>query len=114
MLRRIRGFGSVLAIVMLFNAIMSVRAGGSELDQRLPRNGNAVLTLDVAKLLDTPLAKTESWQSKLMSGYADRPLAVPAAAKQVAMTAFVHPATLDAIWQAAVVDLPGAPRLEPI
>src|SRR5438132_14370393 len=90
------------------------RADVAALAERLPHNGNAVMTLDVAKLLDTPLAKSESWQSKLMSGYADRPLAVPATARQIAMTGFIHPAALDAVWQAAVVDLPNPPRLEAV
>jgi hypothetical protein len=100
---------------LLLGCIGLARAGAAaELAKRLPTNGNAVLFMDVTALLDSPLAKTEGWQQKLMSGYADRPLAVSPAAKQVAMTAFVHPANLDAIWQAAVVEMPNAPRLEPI
>jgi len=106
---------TILGTTLIVLCFMSAALGeATSVAQRLPRTGNALITLDVAKLLDSPLAKAESWQSKLMSGYADRPLAIPATARQVAMTAYLHPTGLESIWQAAIVDLPNAPRLEPM
>src|SRR3954453_19249554 len=102
------------AAMVLLSVSVGRGAAAGELEQRLPHRGNAVMTVDIVKLLDTPLAKTEGWQSKLISGYADRPLPVPATAKAMAVTAFVHPATLDAIWQAAAVDEGRAPQIEAI
>ncbi len=81
---------------------------------RLPRQANAVMTIDVAKLLQSPLGKKLELQSKLASGYADRPLAVPATAKRVAIAALIHPGRMDSIWQAAVIEMSGKPRLEPL
>jgi hypothetical protein len=81
---------------------------------RLPDGANAVLTIDVEKLIASPWGKQNKLQSKLTSGYADRPLPVPANAKRVAVGALVNPVGMDAVWQAAVIELPGAPRLEPM
>ena len=62
---------AVLGFALALGHLVIGQTQASDLDQRLPHNGNAVLILDVAKLLQTPLAKTESWQTKMMSGYAE-------------------------------------------
>src|SRR4051812_14894723 len=101
----------ICAVLISFTA---ARSQAGELEKRLPQNGNAILLIDVVKLLDSPLGKAESWQSKMISGYADRPLAVPATAKRVAIAAFIHTADLDAIWQASVVEMSNEPRIDTI
>ena len=84
------------------------------LADRLPKGANAVMIVDVEKLIQSPVGKELELQSKLMSGYADRPLAVPATAKRVAIAALVHPAGIESIWQTALIDLPNPPRLDSI
>ena len=81
---------------------------------RLPANANAVMRVEVAKLLASPMAKELDWQAKLMKGYADRPLAVPPTAKRVTVVAGMHPAGMRAIWQAAVIELGSPVRLDPL
>jgi hypothetical protein len=85
-----------------------------KLAERLPPGATAVMTIDVAKLIQSPIGKKLELQSKLVSGYADRPLAVPGSAKAVAVGAAVHPTGMQSIWQAAVIELPSTPRLEPM
>jgi hypothetical protein len=106
--------GIMAGICAVLTSFAAVRARGGELEKRLPQNGNAILIIDVTKLLDSPLGKAEGWQSKMISGYADRPLAVPATATRVAMAAFIHPANLDAIWQASLAELSSEPQIETI
>jgi hypothetical protein len=81
---------------------------------KLPGNANAMLTVEVAKLLNSPLGKQLSWQSKLIKGYAERPLPVPATASKLTIAAAVHPGEMSTIWEAAVIDLTAAPNFEPI
>jgi hypothetical protein len=85
-------------------------AGG----QRFPANANALLTVEVAKVLQSPLARKLDWQSKLIKGHADRPVALPATATRVTFVAGLHPGGMRSIWQAALVELPSPPRLDPI
>lgn len=104
---------NVLVIAMLVG-VATASAQMLPLAERLPPGANAVMTIDVAGLIASPLGKEMKLQSKLISGYADRPLAVPGAAKSMVVGAAVHPTGMQSIWQAAVISLPNAPRLEPV
>jgi len=95
-------------------ALARAQSPNVALANRLPGGSNAVLTLDVEKFINSPLGKSSDLQAKLMSGYADRPLAVPATARRVAVGASVHPFGLRSIWEAAVIEVSGTPRLEPM
>src|SRR5438477_2710105 len=66
-------------------------ADGNAALKLAPRGANAVMTINVAKLIQSPVGKSADLQSKLISGYADRPLAVPATAQNVTLVAGVHP-----------------------
>jgi hypothetical protein len=102
------------AILGLFLTSVSALAETASLAARLPKASNAVMTVDVEKLIQSPVGKQLELQSKLMSAYADRPLAVPGTAKRVAIGALVHPGGVQSIWQTALIDLPNPPRLEPV
>jgi hypothetical protein len=110
--RRTPLFTAVLAGLLLTS--ITAFAETASLAARLPKAANAVLTVDVEKLIQSPIGKEIGLQSKLLSGYADRPLAVPATAKRVAIGALVHPGGIRSIWQTALIDLPNPPRLEPM
>lgn len=102
-----------LAVVTVLGSQLAL-ADATSLANRLPRTCNTVMVIDVGAVLSSELASKESWQSKLMSGYADRPFALPPTAKSVALGAFLHPAKFESVWQSAVVELPNPPRLEPL
>lgn len=72
---------------------------------RLPAIANSLMKVDLAKMMESPLAKEMQWQAKLSKGYADRPLAVPPMSKQMTIVAGMHPVGMRAIWQAAVIEL---------
>jgi hypothetical protein len=92
----------------------SAGSAASAAASRLPEGANAVLTLDVAKLIASPWGKQIKLQSQLAAGQADRPLPVSATAKRLTVGALVHPMSMDSLWQAALVESAGAPRLDPI
>src|SRR4051812_11440705 len=104
----------IAALLGLLLPSVPALAETASLAARLPKGANAVMTVDVEKLVASPVGKKLGLQSKLMSGYADRPLAVPATAKRVAIAALVHPFGVESIWQTAVIDMPNTPRLEPM
>ena len=49
----------------------------NDLVRKVPQGANAVMAIDVAKTLATPLAKKNGWDRKLSEGGADRPLYLP-------------------------------------
>src|SRR5690349_17482827 len=59
-------FALIVLLIVLCNIAGPVF--GADLSDRVPEMANVVMVLDVKKMLDTPLARTEAWQSKLTSG----------------------------------------------
>ncbi len=81
---------------------------------RLPPGCNAVMLVDVARLADSPWGKQNDLRNKLNAKYGARPLPVPGNARRVAVGGKLLPVGLDSLWRAAVIELPAAPRLEPM
>ncbi len=54
-----------------------------ELARKVPGGGNAVMAIDVAKTLETPIAKKNGWDKKIADGTVDRPLYFPPEADKV-------------------------------
>ena len=105
----------VLALVVGIRAEVAAAAAGDPAPApRLPASANAVMTLEVSKLLDSPLGKEMGWRAKLSKGYADRPVAVPSTAKRATFVAGMHPNGMRAIWQAAIIELASPVRLDPM
>jgi hypothetical protein len=86
-------------------ALLVTSVQAADAPPRLPANANVIMKVELAKMLESPLAKEMQWQAKLSKGYADRPLAVPPMAKGMTIVAGMHPVGMRAIWQAAVIDL---------
>jgi hypothetical protein len=104
----------VIALGFLLSAAVLARADSSALTAKLPQAANAAMTIDVTKLLQSQMGKEQELQSKLLSGYADRPLAIPATARNVVIGAAVDPTDLNSIWQVALIELGNPPRLDPM
>ena len=68
---------SVSFLSVLVISTTCVASDFSELTGKVPQGANAVMAIDVAKTLATPLAKTNGWDKKLSDGGADRPLYLP-------------------------------------
>jgi hypothetical protein len=95
-------------------AAAQAAAGAASPPPRLPATANALMKLEVSKVIASPLAKDMGWEAKLSKGYADRPLAVPPTAKRVTVVAGMQPNGMRAIWQAAVIELGSPVQLDPM
>src|SRR5262245_4002568 len=80
-------------ICVAWSAAQPVQPGSTAV--RFPGSANAIMTLDIAKMLQSPLARQLDCQSKLIKGQADRPFAVPGAAKRVTIGAALHPVGME-------------------
>ena len=62
---------------VLIMSAMCVASDFGDLTRKVPPGANAVMAIDVAKTLTSPLAKKSGWDKKLTDGGADRPLYLP-------------------------------------
>src|SRR5688572_1253206 len=104
----------LIAVSSFLAASQVIAQSASNPPPRLPAEANVVMKIEVAKMLESPMAKELGWQSKLIKGYADRPLAVPPTARRMTVVAGMHPVGMRAIWQAAIIESINPLHLEPM
>ena len=68
---------SVSFLSVLIMPVICVASDFSDLTVKVPQGANAIMAIDVAKILTSPLAKKNGWDKKLTDGGADRPLYLP-------------------------------------
>lgn len=68
---------SVSFLSALIMPAICVASDFNDLTVKVPQGANAIMAIDVAKTLTTPLAKKNGWDRKLTDGGADRPLYLP-------------------------------------
>lgn len=73
---------------------------------KVPPTANAVVLVDVANTLSSPLAQKEGWGKKLELAYVDRPIFLPPEADKLVTAAALQPgADYLRLWELAVMDL---------
>lgn len=112
---KLRSVKSAVAVFLVCcGAALPSQAQSGSGAQTMPGAANALMVVEVAKLLDSPLAKSLGTQSNMIKGYAGKPLAVPASARRVTIGALVNPGNMNSVWEAAIVELMGTPNFDPI
>jgi hypothetical protein len=97
--------GVVLAVVHAA-ATCSAEETFQSLAQRVPREANALVLIDVAGTLASPLAKAQGWDKKLEAAYVERPVFLPPEAKKLALGAELAPSDdFHAAWELGVMEL---------
>ena len=95
-------------------AIPAALADFEDLISRIPGEANALVVVDVDKLMNNPLANSEGWRQKRESAYTDKPLIVPPDASRLVMAALVDLSTMSPIWEVSVMDVNKPPSLAAI
>lgn len=77
----------------------------SDLAHLVPRHANALVLMDVEKILAAPLAQKQGWAHKLEMANVDRPIVLPPEAKKLALGALLtREDDFRAFWQLAVIE----------
>jgi len=105
-----RSRGIVVAIVPIVALGLSATTWGNfkELSQRLPAPTNAVIAINVAKLLSTPYAKTE-WAANTPQQLVQEPTMTPPGATRILMAAEVAPGTMESTWECSLMEMENMP-----
>ena len=101
--------------LLLVLAVASVSAADvGQLLARIPGEANALVVIDVEKLMNSPLAKKEGWKQKLADAFENKPVVVLPGTKRVAMASFVDSVSGDSNWEVSVMELDTPPDIKAI
>jgi len=106
---RIRYCGLWLLAATLILAPVN-RARGQEFDElvkRLPRGANSIVLLNVDKILASPIAVREKWQTKHEQAYASGLSVLPPDAKQAVFASNLNFEQMSPEWESVVMRLNG-------
>src|SRR4051812_36315319 len=82
------------------------------LAQRLPAASNAIVAINVSKVLESPYAKREHWGSNAADAWAKQPVMIPPGALRLVMAASVRSSTMESYWGMSLIQLEKMPSLK--
>ena len=106
----LRHLGITMAAFVLLAGPAS--ADFKSLVARVPSDANALVLIDVEKMLNSPLGVREGWKAKMANAYAQKPMTVPPDASRLVMAALIDSSDMEPIWELSVMDLTKAPSLD--
>jgi hypothetical protein len=74
----------------------------ADLLKRAPADANAIILVDVASILKSPLAVKERWAEKHRTDYTAGAIGIPPAVDKLVVTAQVNPGNLENVWEIAL------------
>ncbi|MBP7936998.1 MAG: hypothetical protein KA354_20335 [Phycisphaerae bacterium] len=72
---------------------------------RVPNDANALVLIDVAGMINSPLGVREGWKAKVASAYERKPLAIPPDTSRMVMAAQIEPGNMGTVWAVSVMDV---------
>ena len=85
-----------------------------ELLRHLPESANAIVLVNIKKLLDSPMARQEGWRDDPAKLFAAGLISVPAGVDQLLLAAQVDFRSMQPVWEVALVGMDSAPSLPAI
>src|SRR5688572_969239 len=105
------GFKATTALVVALGLCTRVEANFKSLSQRLPAGANAVIAINVDKVLKTPYAQAE-WVPTAADAWANQPVMIPSGAKRLLMAAEVRTDSMEPFWEMSLVEMEKVPDLK--
>src|SRR5687768_10636648 len=98
-------------VILLCGPIATADGNFKALSQRLPAGSNAVVAINVAKLLETPYAKTE-WTPTSADAWAKQPLMIPPGSTRLLMAAEVRTDAMEPYWEMCLMEMKEMPTVQ--
>src|SRR5688572_1811965 len=99
------------AVVVTLGLCTGVEANFKSLAQRLPAGSNAIIAINVEKVLQTPYAQKE-WLPTAADAWARQPVMIPSGAKRLLMAAEVRTDNMEPVWEMSLVAMDKVPDLK--
>jgi hypothetical protein len=107
------GWLTVAAVAVVALGLSTAAYGNFKmLSQRLPASSNAVVAVNVAKLLETPFAKGEQWAQTAADAWAKQPLMIPPGSQRLLMAAEVRTSSMEPYWEMVLMEMDKMPSLK--
>ena len=105
--------GARIAALMLgvCGAAAAARANFRTLAERVPDSANAVVAVNVEKVLATPFAKAE-WTPNTPESWAKQPMMIPPGSKRILMVSDVRTDTMEPYWEMSLMEMAKVPPLK--
>jgi len=104
----------VVVVCVVVSGWVAARGDFPEMVRRIPKDVNAVMYMDVERLLASPLAVKEDWKGKRAADFANRPMALPPSVTKLVRAASINLDVDETAWQIAVLEGKSFPSLETI
>jgi len=105
---------ALLSLLITTTSVSSATTPIDDLLQRIPGEANALVVVDVNKLLNSPLGLREGWKDKHASAFGKTPLIIPPGTRQMVLAALIDLNRMDTIWKVSAMTLTSPPTIETI
>src|SRR5688572_21653378 len=99
---------SLLALTLSNGA----RATFQTLAERLPAASNALVAVNVEKVLNSPYAEQEQWRQNIADSWAKQPMMIPAGATRLITVASVKTSVMEPYWELSLIEMDTVPSAE--
>jgi len=106
--------GGLLSAVVVLAIAGPAAAQFRDLVSQLPNGANALMILNVEKILSGPMGQREGWKANLEKAFAAGMVRVPSKAKRFVMAAQIDFEFMKPNWEAVMADLQRVPSMEKI
>jgi hypothetical protein len=89
----------------------SAHATFKTMAQKLPASSNAIVAINVAKLLETPYAKAE-WTPNTPEAWVKQPVMIPPGSTRILMASDVQTNTMESVWELSLMEMERVPELQ--
>lgn len=101
----------IVAAIIALTLCNCVHANFKSLSQRLPAGSNAIVAINVEKVLATPFAQRE-WLPTAADAWANQPVMIPSGAERLLMAAEVRTDSMEPFWEMSLVEMEKVPDLK--
>ena len=105
------GVRATAAVVVVLGLCARVDANFKSLAQRLPAGSNAIIAINVEKVLQTPYAQKE-WLPTAADAWARQPVMIPSGARRLLMASEVRTDNMEPFWEMSLVEMDKVPDLK--
>lgn len=102
----------IATAMLLWTPALLLATSFQTLSQRLPPSTNALVAVNVERILASSYAAQQQWQGTMAENWAKRPQIVPPGVNRLVMGAEFIPSKADAAWEVTLMDMKQMPSTD--
>lgn len=102
----------VVASIVCFASAWECLADFKTMAQRLPMESDAIIAINLAKVLETPYAIENKWAENVADAWARKPVMIPPGSIRLLMASGLKADAMESAWELSLVEMKAVPPLE--